>query len=56
MRAMQVIQVTLKKVLMGQVRLKGLKMRLSGPRVVPNWPSVSKSYPKKMNKKNLSLN
>ena len=43
-----------KNVQMGQVCLNGPMMRLSGPRVVPNGPSVSKSYPKK-NKKSLSL-
>ena len=39
-----------KNVQMGQVCLNGPMMRLSGPRVVPNGPSVSKGYPKKTRK------
>ena len=44
-----------KEVLIDPVYLYGLKVRLSGSRVVLNGPSVSKSYPKKKNKKSLSL-
>ena len=39
-----------KNVQMGQVCLNGPMMRLSGPRVVSNGPSVSKGYPKKTRK------
>ena len=39
-----------KNVQMGQVCLNEPMMRLRGPRVVPNGPSVSKGYPKKQEK------
>ena len=39
-----------KKILIDPVYLNGPMMRLSGPRVVPKGPSVSKGYPKKTRK------
>ena len=45
----------LKKVLIDPVYLNEPKVRLSGPKVVPNGLSVAKNYPKK-SKKSLNLN